>query len=289
MIQSPPAAPDKDSLRVVLVGDVVGKPGLRAAASAGLWFRRELKAECLLANAENVADGAGIRGADYRRLMQAGYHGLTLGDHIYKKKEALDLLSTAPNIVRPCNMPPGAIGRTSMILNIKDGVSVAVISALGRVFMKPVDCPLLAVQHVLDGIPAEVKIRIVDFHAEATSDKQVMGRFLDGRVSAVLGTHTHVTTADEQILPGKTGFHCDVGMTGPFDSIIGRDVSAVVESTLTSLPLPYHVAKDDVRVSATWVDVSIQSGHCLRIGRLSLRLSDLDEYNALMTPGTSRL
>lgn len=288
-MHSLPAAPEKECVRIVFVGDIVGKPGLRAACNAALWFRRELKAECLLANAENVADGAGIRAADYRRLMAAGYHGLTLGDHIYKKKEALELLASTVNIVRPCNMPSGAVGHTQMILKLREGVSVAVISALGRVFMKPIDCPFIAVQKVLDGIPAEVKIRVVDFHAEATSDKQIMGRFLDGRASAVLGTHTHVTTADEQILPGRTGFHCDVGMTGPFDSIIGRDISAVVESTLTSLPLPYHVAKDDVRVSATWLDVSALNGQCIRIGRLSLLQTELDEYTAQMTPGTSRL
>jgi 2',3'-cyclic-nucleotide 2'-phosphodiesterase len=288
-MQLPPNPPEQDHLRIVLVGDIVGKPGLRAAAAAGMWMRRELKAECLLANAENVADGAGIRAPDYRRLMQAGFHGLTLGDHIYKKKEALELLATATNIVRPCNFPPGSVGKTHMILKVRETVSVAVFSALGRVFMRPVDCPFLAMQRELDTLSSEVKIRIVDFHAEATSDKQVMGRLLDGRVSAVLGTHTHVTTADEQILPGGTGFQCDVGMTGPFESIIGRNIEAVVESTLTALPLPYHVAKEDIRLSATWVDVSIATGRCQRIGRLSLQLPELEEYVASMTPGTLRL
>lgn len=288
-MQPTPDAPAREHLRVVLVGDIVGRPGLRAAVAATNWFRRELKAECLLANAENVADGAGIRASDYRQLMQAGYHGLTLGDHLYKKKESLELLANTTNIVRPCNLPPAAIGQPQMVLTPRPSISVAVISALGRVFMKPVDCPFLAVQKQLEGLPDQVKIRLIDFHAEATSDKQVMGRLLDGRVSAVLGTHTHVTTADEQILPGGTGFQCDVGMTGPFESIIGRSIDAVVESTITALPLPYHIAKEDIRLSATWIDACALTGSCRAIGRLSLRMEHLEEYNRQFELGSRRL
>jgi 2',3'-cyclic-nucleotide 2'-phosphodiesterase len=288
-MDAPPTTPERNHLRIVLLGDIVGKPGLRVACNAAMWLRRELKADCLLANAENTADGAGIRSGDFRRLIQAGFHGLTMGDHLYKKKEGIEILQKNENIVRPCNLPDGAVGRTSMIIRVRETIDVAVISALGRVFMKPVDCPFRAVERELEKIPAAVKVRLVDFHAEATSDKQIMGRFLDGRVSGVLGTHTHVTTADEQILPGGTGFHCDIGMTGPFHSIIGRNIESVVESTLTSMPLPYHVAKEDIRASATWLDVDVETGACKRIGRLSLMLTDLESYVASMTPGTMRL
>jgi 2',3'-cyclic-nucleotide 2'-phosphodiesterase len=288
-MDAPPTPPERNHLRIVLLGDIVGKPGVRAACNAALWLRRELKAECLLANAENSADGAGIRSGDFRRLIQAGYHGLTMGDHVYKKKEGIEILAANSNIVRPCNLPEGAVGRSHMLINLRDSLTIAVVSALGRVFMKPIDCPFQAVDRELSRIPAEVKIRVVDFHAEATSDKQIMGRFLDSRVSAVLGTHTHVTTADEQIFPGGTAFHCDVGMTGPFHSIIGRQIESVVESTLTSMPLPYHVAKEDIRASATWFDVDIETGLCKRIGRLTLYLSDLEAYVAEMTPSTLRL
>jgi calcineurin-like phosphoesterase len=150
--------------------------------------------------------------------------------------------------------------------------------------MKPVDCPFHAVERELTLVPEEVKIRLLDFHAEATSDKQLMGRFLDGKVSAVLGTHTHIATADEQILPHGTGFHCDVGMTGPFESIIGRDIEAVLHATLTAMPMPYHVAKEDVRLSATWLDVDISTGKCQRIGRLCLTQVELEQYEAATAP-----
>ena len=281
--------PENNFVRIVLVGDIVGKPGLKISCAAVPWLRQVLLADCLLANAENVADGTGIRPADYRRLMQAGYQGITLGDHLYKKKEAIELLSEASNIVRPCNLPPGAIGLTHMVLKISETVSIVVLSALGRVFMKPVDCPFLAVQKELSRISSDIKIRLVDFHAEATSDKQIMGRLLDGQVSAVLGTHTHVTTADEQILPGGTGYHTDIGMTGPFESIIGRNIDAVIESTLTSLPLPYHVATENVQLHATWFDVSTITGKCGQIGRICLRQMELDAFNQQMKPSTLRL
>ena len=230
-------------------------------------------------NAENAADGSGLRRADYRGLKEAGYDGITLGDHLYKRQEIIEVLKSSTDIARPCNLPEGAAGKTSMILTLENGATVAVVSALGRVFMKPVDCPFASVDRELSRIPDEVAVRLVDFHAEATSDKQLMGRFLDGRVSAVLGTHTHVTTADEQILPGGSGFQCDVGMTGPFESIIGRNIEAVIESTLTAMPVPYHVAKGDERVSATWVDVDRASGKCQAIGRLCLKHKLLEDYH----------
>ncbi len=273
-----PRAAESGNIRVVLVGDTVGKPGLRAACLAAPWFTGQLKADCLLVNAENAADGSGMRGADYRALVAAGYQGITLGDHLYKRSEIIEIFEKNGNVVRPCNLPATAIGKTVLKINLPSGHELAVISVLGRVFMKPVDCPFAAVDRELAALPESIKIRIVDFHAEATSDKQVMGRHLDGRVSAVLGTHTHVTTADEQIFPGGTGFQCDVGMTGPFESIIGRNIEAVLYSTLTAMPAPYNVAKGDVRVCATWLDIDPASGSCKAIGRLNLTQKFLEDY-----------
>jgi 2',3'-cyclic-nucleotide 2'-phosphodiesterase len=278
-MESLPALPAPGEVRIVFVGDTVGKPGVRIACLAAPWFVEQLHADCLLVNAENAADGSGLRASDYQSLTKAGYHGVTLGDHIYKKKEIIDVLEKSGNIVRPCNLPSSAAGSTHMVVRTRKGLPVAVISALGRVFMKPVDCPFTAVDRELSQIAPEVTVRIIDFHAEATSDKQLMGRYLDGRVSAVLGTHTHVPTADEQIFPGGTGFQCDIGMTGPFESIIGRNIEAVLTSTLTAMPMPFHIAKGDVRVSATWMDIATESGRCSAIGRLSIRQKTLDEYH----------
>jgi 2',3'-cyclic-nucleotide 2'-phosphodiesterase len=279
-----PFIPAPKGTRIVFVGDTVGKPGVRIACLAAPWFINELQADCLLVNAENAADGSGLRRSDFQSLTQAGYDGITLGDHIYKKKDVVDLLDHSDKIIRPCNLPAEASGKPHMLLRSRQGVPIAVISALGRVFMKPVDCPFTAVERELSRIPSDTAIRIVDFHAEATSDKQLMGRFLDGRVSAVLGTHTHVTTADEQIFPGGTGFQCDVGMTGPFESIIGRSIEAVLTSTLTAMPVPFHIAKSDVRLSATWLDISPVDGNCQAIGRLTLRQKLLEDYQRSRSP-----
>ena len=180
------------------------------------------------------------------------------------------MLESQPNIVKPANFPPDAPGREFMLLTSTGGIKVAVISLLGRVFMRPVDCPFSAADRVLAALPEDVRVILVDFHAEATSDMQLMGRFLDGRVSAVLGTHTHVPTADERILPEGTAFQCDVGMTGPQDSILGRRVDRVLETTRTFYPTHFDVARDDVRLCGTIVDVDESPGRATAIPRLCL-------------------
>ena len=265
-----PGAPPEGCLRLVMVGDVVGKPGMRIACAAVPWLRSAIGADAIVVNAENAADGSGLRCKDYRRLIDSGVDGVTLGDHLYRKRELIEVLQSESRIVRPANLPPEAPGATRMVLTLADGQPIAVMCALGRVFMKPVDCPFRAVERELDALDPEIKVRLVDFHAEATSDKQLMGRFLDGRVSAVLGTHTHVPTADECILPGGTAFQCDVGMTGPFDGILGRRTDAVLESTLHAIPIPYHIGTADVRLNGTWVDVDRATGRCRAIGRIDV-------------------
>ena len=274
-----PPPPGADQLRLVLVGDVVGKPGMRIACDAVPWLRRAMEIDVVIVNAENAADGSGLRCVDYRRLIQSGVSVVTLGDHLYRKREIMEPLTNEQNIIRPANLPDRAPGRGSTVFVARDGISVGVTNLIGRVFMKPVDCPFHAADRELSAMDAAVKIRMVDFHAEATSDKQLMGRFLDGRVSAVLGTHTHVATADEQILPQGTGFQCDVGMTGPFDSILGRKTAAVMEATLHGIPVPFQVAVGDVRLNGTWVDVDIATGACTAIGRINISEDRIQAFN----------
>ncbi len=218
-------------MRILLIGDIVGKPGRQITTQSVIGLKEREGLDLVIANAENSAGGSGITPQIYRELTQHGVDCITLGDHIYRRREIYGILESEPNIVKPANFPADAPGRQWCIVPAANGVPVAVISLLGRVFMRPVDCPWAAADRVLDQLPADVRVIVVDFHAEATSDKQLMGRHLDGRASAVLGTHTHVTTADEQVLPGGTAFQCDVGMTGPHESILGRRIDRVLETT----------------------------------------------------------
>jgi len=263
-------------MRILLIGDIVGKPGERIVTRSLAGLRQRERLDLVIANAENAADGSGLSPSIYKKLIAAGVDGITLGDHIYRRSEIRSVLESAANIVKPANYPPAAPGRTWMVVAAADGTQVAVVSLLGRVFMRPVDCPWQAIDRVLAGIPAEVKVRIVDFHAEATSDKQLMGRYLDGRVSAVLGTHTHVATADEQVFPGGTAFQCDVGMTGPHHSILGRRIDRIAETTITFQPTQFDVATDDVRLSGTIVEVDAATGQATAVRRLVVRDSELE-------------
>jgi metallophosphoesterase (TIGR00282 family) len=247
--------PDPCPVRILHIGDIVGKPGRRIVVRAVRALIERENLDLVIANAENAAGGSGLTPEIYRELIAAGVHGITLGDHIYRRREICDVLDREPNIVKPANYPPESPGREFMLLKTTAGEQVAVISLMGRVFMRPVDCPFAAVDRVLAALPADVNAIVVDFHAEATSDKQLMGRYLDGKVSAVLGTHTHVATADAQIYPGGTAFQCDVGMTGPHESIIGRRIEPVMEVTRTFFPEHFDVATGDVRLCGAIVEV----------------------------------
>lgn len=273
-------------MRLLLIGDIVGKPGRKIVQRAlpGLIARERL--DLVIANGENAAAGSGITPDIYRELIQAGVDCVTLGDHIYKRREILPTLAAEPNIVKPANYPPQAPGRTFSVVRSRSGVSVGVVSLLGRVFMRPADCPWLAVDRVLSELPPEVKVVVVDFHAEATSDKQLMGRYLDGRVSAVLGTHTHVATADEEIFPGGTAFQCDVGMTGPHRSILGREIARVMETTLTFNPTPFDVALDDVRLCGSIVDVDPATGRATAIRRVRIDQAEAERLAESLRPTT---
>lgn len=268
-------------MRILFMGDIVGKPGRRIVAQALSGLRQRENLDLVIANAENAADGSGITPKIYRELLAAGIDCITLGDHIYRRFEITSVLESETNIVKPVNYPDEAPGRSWALVKAANGVSVAVISVMGRVYMRPVDCPFKALDRVLAEIPAEVKVRIVDIHAEATSDKQVIGRYLDGRVSAALGTHTHVPTADEQIFPGGTAFQCDVGMTGPYESILGRKIDRVTHATITFRPTPFQVATDDRRIGGAIVDVDPDSGSATAIKRVMIDEQEAAELQAL--------
>ncbi len=240
----------------------------------GLRAREQL--DFVAANAENVAGGSGITPAIYHELIAAGVNVVTLGDHCFRRREIFPILQSERRIVRPANYPAGAPGHDFTVLHTRDQIPVGVFTLQGRVFMPPVDCPLAAADRVLAQMPDEVRVILVDFHAEATSDKQLMGRHLDGRVSAVLGTHTHVPTADECILPGGTAFQCDVGMTGPHESILGRRIDRVLQVARTFRPAQFEVASDDIRLYGTVVDIDPATGRATAIRRLRVDQAEAD-------------
>jgi len=264
-------------VRLLFIGDIVGKPGRRIVQQAVRGLVEEEQLDVVIANAENSAGGSGLTPLHFKELIEAGVDGITLGDHVYRRREIYATLESETNIVRPANLPAEAVGPRWATITSRSGAKVALTCLLGQIFMKPIDSPWRVVDQVLSEIPDDVKIRLVDFHAEATSEMQLMGRHLDGRVSAVLGTHTHVATADESVLPGGTAFQCDVGMTGPHQSIIGRRIDRVLEATLTARPVPFDVATGDVRLNGAIVDIDEQTGRATAIKRLSIDQARADQ------------
>jgi metallophosphoesterase (TIGR00282 family) len=257
-------------MRILFLGDIVGHPGAN-------FVKRALPvltaAECIdlvVANAENVSGGSGMTPSAYRELRRAGIDLVTLGDHVYKKQEIIPTLTREDRVCRPANFPASAPGRAFALAVARDGTPVATFCLLGRTFMRPVDCPFQAADRVLAALPGHVRCVIVDMHAEATADKYLMAHHLRGRVSAVLGTHTHVPTADEQVLPPGTAFVSDVGMTGPYDSILGRRIDRVLSTTVTFIPSPFDVATGDPRLAGAIVDVEPETGRATAIRRVML-------------------
>ncbi len=279
-------------MRILLVGDIVGKPGRQVISRAMRGLRAREQLDFVAANAENAAGGSGITPAIYHELVQAGVHAVTLGDHCFRRREIFPLMQSDRRLVRPANYPSNAPGRDFTVLHTRNQTPVAVFILQGRVFMPPVDCPFAAADRVLAQLPREVRVILVDFHAEATSDMQLMGRHLDGRVSAVLGTHTHVPTADECILPGGTAFQCDVGMTGPHESILGRRIDRVLQVARTFRPAQYEVASGDVRLHGTIVDVDPSTGRATAVRRLCVDQAAADRLagppGATDSGGTNR-
>ncbi len=259
-------------MRIFMIGDVVGKSGRRILEQRLSEFRQERKIDMVIANVENAAGGSGLTVKNYQELKNCGIDCMTLGDHAFRQKEIFPILESETDIVRPANYPKSAPGKGVAILEVPGNsehgpLQMAVISLVGRVFMQPVNSPFDAIDEILTKIPESVKVKLIDFHAEATSEMQSLGRYLDGRVSAVLGTHTHVATADETIYPNGTAFQCDIGMTGAFESIIGRKIEPVLETTRTFRPTVFEVAAKDLRINGTLVDIDPISGKAKKIER----------------------
>lgn len=258
-------------MRLLMVGDIVGRPGKHACSQIIPRLIRERELHFVVANAENAAAGSGLTQPMFAKLRHYGVDVCTMGDHVFKRREVMPLLESSDRIVRPANLPPEATGPELAIVEARHGVPVAVFAVLGRTFMNVrADCPFHAVDRILEQIPSAVKTIIVDVHAETTSEKVALGWYLDGRVTAVIGTHTHVQTADEQVLPRGTAYITDLGMSGPHDSVLGRDKHAVISSLVTGMPHPYAVATDDARLNGVIVETDDVTGRATSIERISI-------------------
>ena len=263
-------------MRFLFIGDVVGKPGREIITRVLPALIKQRSIDLVVANSENAAAGSGMTPKIYKELCTAGVDAITLGDHVYRRKEILPTLEAEENIVRPLNLPEEATGRRWCVVQGRNGERAFVCCALGQLFMRPIDNPWRAIDAALAEAPSDAKVKLVDFHAEATSEMQLMGRYLDGRVTAVLGTHTHVATADEQVLPGGTALQCDVGMTGPHESILGRRIDRVMSATLTGMPTPFDVAEGDVRLNGALVESDPNTGNAIAIERVSIDEAEAD-------------
>jgi metallophosphoesterase (TIGR00282 family) len=259
-------------IKLLCIGDIVGRPGRQILSEQLGRIVQEHQIDCVIANAENAAGGSGLTSSIYDKLHKYGVNLITLGDHLYRKKDVVEILENSSDIVRPANLSQLAAGKTWAVYTTSRGPQVAVVSLLGRLFMPlPSDNPFNAIDRILEKIPREIQTIIVDVHAEATSEKIALGWFLDGRVSVVYGTHTHVVTADETILPRGTGYITDIGMTGPHESVLGRSVDRVVKSLATQMPQVYSIATGDIRINGIITTIDTETGRALDIRRLCVR------------------
>jgi metallophosphoesterase (TIGR00282 family) len=264
--------------RALLIGDIVGKPGRRALAVGLPQLMKDHPIDVIIANGENTAGGSGITPAIFEELRAMGVDVVTLGDHVYRKKEAVPLLTESDRLLRPLNLPDEAAGRGWTVLESQSGFPFAVVTLLGRTFMKPSNCPFHAVDKALAEIGDRAKLIFVEMHAEATSDKIGMGWHLDGRASAVFGTHTHVQTSDERVLPQGAAFITDLGMTGPHEGVLGRRKEKVLSAVITGMPTYFDVATGDLRVCGALVTADTQTGRSSAIQRVMLPIPDALAY-----------
>lgn len=258
-------------MRILFVGDIVGSPGRRILKDHLADILEQRKVDLAIVNCENAASGFGITPKLADELFAAGAEVLTGGNHIWDRKEIMEYFPHQTRLLRPANFPEGLPGSGLFVGNSRGGIPYAVLNLQGRTFMAPIDCPFRTAERELARIPSSVKIIVVDMHAETTSEKQAMGWFLDGKVSAVVGTHTHVATADAHVLPKGTAFITDVGMTGPHDSIIGMEKSPIIDRFLHSLPARFEVAENDIQMHAVFIDVDETSGRTRAIEPLTVR------------------
>jgi len=263
-------------MKVIIVGDVVGKPGRKILTATLKRLKEEHEAEFVVANVENAAEGAGVVPKVGDEILNAGVDVMTSGNHIFDKKDVIPYIENQPRLLRPANYSPEAPGRGLWLGSTVSGTQVAVINIQGRIFMPPTDCPFRTADRLLEEIGKRASIVIVDHHAEATSEKLAMGRYLDGRVSVVVGTHTHVQTADEQLLPGGTSYITDLGMTGPYDSIIGVESQLVITRFIRGLPVRYQTAQHKPQLHGVIVEIDERNGKSIAIQRLQVSEPDGD-------------
>lgn len=258
-------------VNVLCIGDVVGRPGRRILSQQLMPLVEQHRIDCVIVNAENAAGGSGLTPQIYDKLCKYGVHLITLGDHCYRKKDIIPTLENQKNIVRPANLSPYAAGKDYAIYQTSKGVSVAIVTLIGRIFMKPADCPYAKIDSILGKLRHEADVIFVEMHAEATSEKVAMGYYLDGKVSCVFGTHTHVVTADETILPKGTAYITDIGMTGAMDSVLGRKSDSVVRAFRTQMPYPFEIAAGDVRISGIVVTADGNMKKAASIQRIQVK------------------
>lgn len=259
-------------MRVLFIGDIVGEPGRHAIKELVPKIVKREKIDFIVANGENAAGGSGITPTLVDELLGYGIDVITSGDHIWKRKEIADRLSQDARILRPANYPRESPGFGSTVVASKSGTEVGVINLQGRVFMQAIECPFRTAKAQVDKIKNKARVIIVDIHAEATSEKMALGWFLDGSVSAIIGTHTHVQTADEKILPKGTAFLTDAGMTGPFDSVIGRNKEQILTRFISQLPARFEMAEGDIQLHGAIIDIDEKSGKADSIKRIQEKL-----------------
>jgi len=258
-------------LKLLFVGDIVGRPGRDIIIERMRKLRVDAGIDFVIANGENAAAGSGITAAIARSLLDAGVDAITLGDHVWDQRGWEQEITQIERVCRPANLPPSNPGWDHLIIESR-GFRIAVFTVLGRHFMgMKADCPFLCADRMIEKLKAQADAIIVEIHGEATSEKQALGWYLDGRVTAVLGTHTHVPTADACILPKGTAFMCDVGMTGPYASVIGREIEPVVNKFVDGLPRRFEIATDDVRLSAALIEIGASMARAEKIELLTVR------------------
>lgn len=258
-----------EKINILLIGDIVGRPGRQFLKDVLPQIKERENISFTIANGENSAGGVGITPKVFKELMDAGVDIITGGNHIFSKKEILQTLNEEERILRPANFPEEAPGKGWIVVEVEKGLKIGVLNLMGRTFMASIDCPFKTAEREIAKIKNFTPIIIVDFHAEATSEKNAMGYFLAGRVSAVIGTHTHVATSDEKIIKDWTAYITDVGMTGAFDSILGMEKERVISKFLTQVPQNFEVAKNDVRMQGVVIEIEKITGRSTNIRRIT--------------------
>jgi metallophosphoesterase (TIGR00282 family) len=261
-------------MRILFIGDIVGRPGRLALSELLPRLRTQHRVDVAIANVENAASGFGLTESVGREILDCGVDVMTGGNHLWDKKGSEDYIGTEKRLARPANYPDATPGQRWVIHRVRD-IRLGVLCLQGQVFMPPIDSPFQCLDELLEELEDMADIFVVDFHGEATSEKQAMARYADGRVSALVGTHTHVPTADERILAGGTAYVSDLGMTGPYDSIIGMEQDAVLRRFLTGMPSRFEVARDDARLSGLLVEIDVCSGRAVSVERVHVALTEV--------------